>query len=129
MRQETQWWLSASDRDVALAGSAMRDELYEGVAFHCQQGADKALKALLVEHRQHAQTHSCVLLCQSLDRAGVAVPPDVVEAGQRLDPHYIDARYPNGVGGPPQAFYNRNLARECLQRAETIRQSVRSRLT
>ena len=129
MRQEAQWWLEASDRDVALAAAALREELYEGVAFHCQQGAEKALKALLVDRRQRIQTHSCVLLCQALGRAGVLVPTDVVEAGQRIDPHYINARYPNGVGGPPHAFYNRQLAQECQQWADTIRQFVRSSLT
>jgi len=31
-----------------------------------------------------------------------------------VDLHYIDARYPNGVGGPPERFYDRAIAEEAM---------------
>jgi len=52
-REHTSWWLSASDRDAQAADALLRNEVHEAVAFHCQQSAEKALKALLVEHRVH----------------------------------------------------------------------------
>ena len=94
----------------------------------CEQAAEKALKAMLAENRHRGRTHACVLLCEALAAIGVGVPAEVVQAGRRLDPHYSDARYPNAVGGPPQIFYDRSLAEECMEWAETIRQFVKSNL-
>jgi len=128
MREHTSWWLSASDRDTQAADALLRDEVYEAVAFHCQQAAEKALKALVVEHRLHERSHACVVLCETLTGLGVTIPAEVAEASRRLDMHYIGARYPNGVGGPPKDFYDEALARECLQWAETVRQFVKSKL-
>jgi len=128
MRQQTGWWLAASDRDMVSAEALLREGVYEGVAFHCQQSAEKALKAALVEHRLMARSHSCVEICQSLAEQEIRVPSAVLEASRRLDLHYTASRYPNGVGGAPQDFYDRPLAEECVRWANCIRQFAKSSL-
>jgi HEPN domain-containing protein len=67
---------------------------YRDVAFHCQQAAEKALKALIVcrTGERPPYVHNLrQLLDQVLD---LMPPPAVVEAVLVLNPHYRATRYP-----------------------------------
>lgn len=128
MLERTGWWLSASDRDEQMARHLLEDGFYEGVAFHAQQAAEKALKALMAEIGVITHTHSCVELLERLVAQGFTVPPEVLNRARRLDQHYVDSRYPNGVGGPPLNFYDEAIAQDCLSWMTEIRDFVRSNL-
>jgi HEPN domain-containing protein len=104
-----------------MALSLQKAKLFEGVAFHAQQAAEKGLKAATIATGHlWERTHSCVDLLEALENEGFSVPPEVHEAAQRLDGQYLISRYPNGAGGPPHRLYNSRIARELLDAAERV---------
>ena len=119
-RPEVSWWWRAAQRDQEMARTLLAAGYLEGAAFHAQQAAEKALKALLVAHGNAGRTHASVHLLTALHGAGVDIPAAVHAAAKRLDLHYINARYPNGVGGAPEDFYDQALAEELLAYMETV---------
>jgi len=125
VRIEGEWWRQAGNRDLQMARKLMEEGLYEGTAFHCQQAGEKYLKALLlVVGGEWQRTHSCTTLLMELQRCGLAVPEGLLTRGRKLDLHYIDSRYPNGVGGPPEKFYDLCIAQELMQACEAIKSFV-----
>jgi len=127
MRREVGWWLEASERDREMAESLNRDGLYEGAAFHLQQSAEKALKALMLHLGMESRTHSCVHMEKILSAKGIDTS-DISRDCKKLDGHYIMSRYPNGVGGPPKDFYSAEIVEELRECLERISRFVRSRI-
>jgi len=127
MRPEVGWWLEASERDREMAESLNRDGLYEGAAFHLQQSAEKALKALMLHLGMESRTHSCVHMEKILSAKGIDTS-DISRECRKLDGHYIMSRYPNGVGGPPKDFYSAEIVEELRECLERISRFVRSRI-
>ena len=127
MREEAKWWLQASDRDEQMAGKLLGERLYEGSAFHAQQAAEKALKSLLVKVGREARTHSNVNILKILKSEGIDVA--VIElAAKKLDGHYIQSRYPNGAGGPPEDFYSKEIAEEAIECLKMISNFVKENI-
>lgn len=122
MREEVQWWIDAAHRDTEMADTLLDRGFFEGAAFHYQQAAEKYLKsAALVIKAAWLKTHSCTAILEGLHAHGASVPDAVMTAARKLDAHYIPSRYPNGVGGAPERFYDRAIAEECLQACRRIR--------
>jgi len=66
----------------------------EAVAFHCQQAAEKHVKAFLVRHQvEYPKTHNVRLL---LDLVSAADPDlaTTLEPASALTPYGVDVRYP-----------------------------------
>lgn len=61
-------------------------------------------------------------------QAAEKVPPEVATACRRLDHHYVDARYPNGVGGPPDDFYDEVIADLALTDCRLVQGFVEANL-
>ena len=120
VRPESEWWYEAARRDLAMAESLFREGFFEGVAFHAQQSAEKSLKGLLLERGESARTHSCVDLLDRLRAVGDAASEDLLGKARALDRDYVPSRYPNGVGGEPGKFYDREAAESSLARAREI---------
>ena len=121
MRPEAHWWKRAAARDLAMAEHLAQTGYFEGTAFHAQQAAQKAVKAAMLAQRgAWRRTHSAVHLLQELVEAGVEVPDAVLTAARRLDVHYVDSRYPNGVGGAPDAFFDEQIAVEAIAMARDV---------
>lgn len=97
-------------------------------AFHAQQAAEKALKAALAERGHSHRTHAATELLLRLEDAGVAPPEALANAARRLDLHYIQSRYPNGLGGDPTVYYDEGIATEAIELAERFLGFTRSRL-
>jgi HEPN domain-containing protein len=127
MRQEINWWLEAARRDLEMALSLTRESLYEGAAFHLQQSAEKALKALLLRSGKEARTHSCVQIEKILSTLGIDTS-EISKDCKKLDGHYIMSRYPNGVGGPPKDFYSEEIIKELEECQGKISDFVLKRL-
>ncbi len=110
-------WLLRARSDLA-AGRAILGApgvLPEDAAFHAQQCAEKAIKALLVHHRQpFPRTHVLEFLLDLLEQAGIAVPPEIQDAVQ-LTQYAVEVRYP----GLWQAVSSEE-ASEALHTAERI---------
>lgn len=129
MRTEITWWLDAARRDLSMALQLQDGGFYEGVAFHSQQSAEKFLKALLIARGgRWTRTHSCVAILRTLADTGLRIPPEIITMARKLDLHYIDARYPNGVGGPPAEFYDATIAREAKEACRGLEQFVLTHL-
>ncbi|MGM0669742.1 MAG: HEPN domain-containing protein [Gemmatimonadota bacterium] len=60
-----------------------------------------------------------ILLGSLADRSDV--PEELLDAGRRLDKHYIPARYPNGFdAGAPTDYYTRAEAEAAIRDADAI---------
>lgn len=98
MRKETHLWIEKAEQDVDVAEIliAHEDPPFEMVCFHCQQAAEKFLKAYLVEHEVEFQrTHDLVLLIQQyikpIDTSFSTIQEDALE----LSEYAVLTRYPD----------------------------------
>jgi len=129
MRIDPRWWMRAGERDLAMAAQLHSGGFHEGTAFHCQQAAEKMLKALAARLLGDVlRTHSCIELLEALARSGLEAPSELCTSARKLDLHYIDSRYPNSVGGAPDRFYDETIAAEALEACLAIHRFVEERL-
>lgn len=92
----TAQWILYAESDLALAGQKRTSKkiLYETLCFHCQQAAEKALKAVLIFYDVHFdRTHDISLLLRLLKSNGVAIPK-AVEQSKSLSDYAVTVRYP-----------------------------------
>lgn len=126
---EAKNWLRAARRDLEMAVALKEIRRYEGAAFHSQQCAEKAAKALALAHNERHHTHSASALLEIAAQAGVQVPEQLIHMAKRLDKEYSPSRYPNAVGGAPEDFYDQAMGEECVQFAKSILDFVSSQMT
>ncbi len=109
-------WLSASS--LAETASSRRRPLHDSICFHCQQTAEKYLKALLQELGQFVpRTHDLedlldLLLTRDPTLAGLR------QAASILTPYAVEYRYPSTTARKRQA-------QAALRHAEKVRAVVR----
>lgn len=117
-------WLryAQSDLDLAAAepwGGVLRETL----AYHAQQAAEKALKAVLLHATRETppRTHDVVLLCDLAREAGHAPPVDAA-AAQRLTEYAVLTRYPADLGEIDEPERERAVAdaRDVVEWAERV---------
>ncbi len=123
------WWIQASKDDWAAYVVLKEKENYALAAFHLQQAGEKILKAVCIDNSRPAFTHSCVALCHKIKAMQIEIPEDVISAARRLDPHYILARYPNGLGGSPRDYYDVSMLEGIEQCAQKVMSFAESRLS
>lgn len=128
MTEESSWWLRTAETDLRTARLLTAEGIHSNAAFHLQQAAEKALKALLREHGEREATHSGLGLMHALRRLGEQIPEGLDGDLRRLDRCYIDSRYPNGVGGAPEDFYDAAQVEELTACCERVMAFVRSRV-
>ncbi len=108
-------WLEYAEADRYSVRHAMKADDYSDVAFHCQQVAEKLLKAVIVWQTRRRPPHSHNLWRLWRSVSGVTCPADVREALAALSPHYTLSRYP-GMG----AKYDRKTAQRMMKRMERV---------
>ena len=89
-------WLAKARIDLLVCDSLLAQgaDLWEAVAFHCQQAAEKALKALLVWHQvEFPKTHDIQRLLDLLSTVDAEVVGLVADAAE-LTPFGVEYRYP-----------------------------------
>ena len=90
-------WVNIVDRDLMAAEQGLKvyPVLSEIVCFHCQQSAEKYLKAYLVKHQVEFQkTHnimSLINLCSTVD----SVFKDKLLYADLLTDYAVEIRYPD----------------------------------
>jgi HEPN domain-containing protein len=128
MSQRHADWFRQAEADLAHARTSVEARQYEWACFAAQQSAEKSLKALVEHLGGDSWGHSVTMLFGSLaDR--VHVVPELLDAGKRLDKHYITTRYPNGFDqGAPVDYYTADEAHTAIDDATTILQFVRRSL-
>ena len=98
-------WLRKADGDLRVAERlADAPEDYDAVAFHCQQAAEKYLKArLAVTGEDPPRTHDLLRLLHLLQPVEVFTPQEAAMA-KLLTPFGVAIRYPSdGEEEPPVA--------------------------
>lgn len=87
-------WLKIAQEDLKAAEGLLALELFSPVTYHCQQSAEKSLKAYLV-FKKHSivRTHDLIQLvelCMKFDRGF----EDIFDATNALNPFSTKFRYP-----------------------------------
>jgi HEPN domain-containing protein len=119
MNRWADWWQQGG-HDIRHAKHASEDGDYEWAAFAAQQAAEKALQSIIMFHGGEPWGHSITGLAEALPQ-NVRPPKEILEAANRLDKHYIPARYPNGFAeGCPGKLYTRGEAEGAIKDARTV---------
>ncbi len=116
-------WLAQAQNDFLFAQSALRERFYAQCCFICQQVAEKALKAILLQRKQTLIfTHSTRELCRVLRINGA-----LLKAASYLDQYYVTGRYPNALpGGVPFASFHVDQAKGAVRDANLFLKKARS---
>lgn len=121
----TRIWLIKAKRDLLSANelAKLNVQLLDTAAYHCQQAAEKAIKAFLLFHDvRFEKTHDIeVLILQAGD-----VDPDFfafIEAARILTPLAVEYRYPGDFVEPEADEY-----KEAFEAANTLLQLVLQKL-
>jgi HEPN domain-containing protein len=120
---ETRAWLLRAAEDLAAAAVLMTPVTLRSALFHCQQAAEKSLKAFLTWHqRPFPRTHNLTVLsglCAELDESlDVAIAPSLA-----LTRFAVAMRYPGEVEEPSTVEVD-----EWLAVARSIFDAICSRL-
>jgi HEPN domain-containing protein len=114
---------AASDErllDAVLTDTTVGDDVF---GFHCQQAAEKLLKALLSELRvSFRHTHDLTELMDQLADAGAALPKQFDQL-KTLSAYAVEFRYEDVPTGAP---LERSAARQMIRE---LRQFVESKLS
>jgi len=98
--QEHERWLKIVDCDIKSAKSLWKSELFSTANYHCQQAAEKALKAYLVfKNHKTIKTHDLVKLivkCSQFDKTFETLYQDIAY----LNPFSTRFRYPTEFDVP-----------------------------
>jgi HEPN domain-containing protein len=123
MKRLTAKWVQKAEDDIlgARGLGESRPPLHDLVCFHCQQSAEKYLKALLQEWGLvPPRTHNLIDLLELL----LPRDPTLRSLRRRVDPltrYAVDFRYPDERATSRQA-------KSALRHAETVRIAIRARL-
>ena len=114
-------WLARADEDLLVAVLLLSHGLFNSAAYHCQQCAEKAVKALLVEYGvRPSKTHDLDELVYACRKVGAEFGPDLIDAALVLTPFAMVSRYPGwGHVSASQAEHAVALSRQF--RAEVAR--------
>ena len=92
--QEHERWLKIVKEDLRVAKVLLEKEAFSTSTYHCQQAAEKALKAYLVFKKQEViKTHdlmNLVIVCCRLNRSFKVLH----DAAENLNPFATKFRYP-----------------------------------
>jgi HEPN domain-containing protein len=114
-------WRRKADADLAVAERLLSDETVfsNAVTFHCQQAAEKYVKALLVHWNiEFPKTHVLARLLGLIETRDAALAASLLDA-VALTPYGVDLRYP---GDRPDA--SPQEAREAAGLARKVREAV-----
>jgi HEPN domain-containing protein len=120
-RQEYERWLAQAKHTLASAERDAADQDFNWACFKAQQAGEYALKSLLRGLDQPAHGHVLRRLLNYLASVEITPTPEVLEAAQRLDLHYIPTRYPDVYPeGSPHEYYNLKITEEAIGAAHLI---------
>ena len=90
-------WVRFADMDVLSANhlnEIQHPKPLEIICYHCQQAAEKMLKALVIAYDGELQkTHDLGLLTDELSEF-VTFPEDILDSADALTPYGVKIRYP-----------------------------------
>jgi len=110
-------WLTLADDDLRMAELTMKDPepICWAAAFHCQQAAEKSLKAFLAYHDHHVEKTHDIEFLLGLSKGFLPEMEGFIEKGGILTDYAVDSRYP-----APRVEVTQQQAREAIERARSI---------
>lgn len=116
VRKEVFDWFNSAEDDLETARILFEQEIYYACVFYCQQAAEKALKALYIfQKKKNTPSHNLISISRELN-----APEKIVSACKKLNPHYIQTRYPDAANAIPKDAYDDEIAEELLQKAKEV---------
>ena len=107
--------LEQAKEDLRHAEKSLKMKDYAWACFACQQGAEKAVKALYVRFNMMAWERSVTELLASLP-SKLKLDERVIEKAKMLDKYYIPTRYPNAhPQGHACKYYTEKEAKEVIK--------------
>lgn len=126
-------WIRLADKDLRLSRHLSSDikEWKEPICFHCQQAAEKFLKALIISQRKPPlETHSLKQLLLSARQFGFRLP-GIDRDCWSLTRYAVSARYPDDdpwLAASEPAEISENDAQRALAAVERIVKVIRDEL-
>lgn len=121
MNQETKQWLDMADMDLGVAKHLMENyypKPLEIICYHCQQAAEKAIKAVVISQGTKGgmpKLHDLSFLLNQVKNF-VNIEEKYYDYADTLTPYGVAVRYPN------ELFIEEHHAKEAIQYAEEIAQ-------
>ena len=121
MNQETKQWLDMADMDLGVAKHLMENyypKPLEIICYHCQQAAEKAIKAVVISQGTKSgmpKLHDLSFLLNQVKNF-VNIEEKYYDYADTLTPYGVAVRYPN------ELFIEEHHAKEAIQYAEEIAQ-------
>ena len=116
-------WLNRARSNLMVAGAEGPGIYLEDLCFNAQQAAEKAIKALLIQHNvEFPYVHDLAELLTLLEKAGHRIP-EAIRQAERLTRFAVFIRYP-GLAPPT----SREEYQEALALAEAVVRWVEERL-
>ena len=107
-------WMKQALRDLEAAEENRKRGFHEWSCFIAQQGAEKAVKALLYKLSAVSWGHSVYELLKLASKK-IVVDEETIAAAKRLDRYYIPTRYPNSFdSGSPHDYFTSKDADDAL---------------
>ncbi len=117
------WWKQAK-RDLISAETNIKLHNYYLVSFMSHQAVEKALKALYIkEFKELIKIHNIVVLAQRLK-----LPQQLIDECDKLNPAYIESRYPDAAGILPAYSYKKKDAETDLESAQRVMKWIEKKL-
>ena len=119
MNQETKQWLDMADMDLGVAKHLMENyypKPLEIICYHCQQAAEKAIKAVVISQGTKGgmpKLHDLSFLLNQVKNF-VNIEEKYYDYADTLTPYGVAVRYPN------ELFIEEHHAKEAIQYAEEI---------
>lgn len=121
-------WLRKAESDLLSADNNLNAAQipFDVVCYHCQQAAEKHLKALLVFLEvQPLRTHDLLALLQEVRKYLKSTVPDEMEnCCIVLNPYAVEIRYPDDESNPTLED-----SKEARQAVERVRNWIRGLIT
>lgn len=101
MDNNYQEWLNYASHDLQAAKflQAMKPLPVEIICYHCEQAAEKAIKAIIVFNNAPGglpKKHELVFLLQQIKNM-IDIPANIYDYAASLTPYGISVRYPNDL--------------------------------
>ncbi|MFW9881052.1 MAG: HEPN domain-containing protein [Candidatus Thorarchaeota archaeon] len=121
MNERTINWITEANWDLENAKILFKNDRFNTVVFHCQQAAEKAVKALLYYNNINGWGHSIHSLLEKYKELRKSNFDDIESTALSLDKHYITTRYPDALPNiAPHKAYNKQEAELAINQAERI---------
>lgn len=120
-------WRRKADDDLAVAERLLADDVgsfFNAITFHCQQAAEKYLKALLTcWDIEFPKTHMLARLIALVEQRDAALASSLMDA-VGLTPYGVELRYP---GDRPDASLDE--ARDAVRLAQQVHDAIMPLIT